>query len=160
MKSELVKIAKDEFNKNTAIVHFLEDDEQNAFLNDLKKYPHAFVLACLMDKQMKAERAWEIPYKVYKELGRFDIDFLASVPLNKYKELFNKGSYHRFNDTQATYFYNAIIRIKDKYNGDASKIWSNNPSSASVVSKFLEFEGIGIKMPQWLPTFLQDNLKY
>ena len=29
MKSELVKIAKDEFNKNTAIVHFLDDDEQN-----------------------------------------------------------------------------------------------------------------------------------
>ena len=82
MKSELVKIAKDEFNKNATIVHFLDDEEQNVFLNDLKKYSHAFVLACLMDKQMKADRAWEIPYQVYKELG--------SVPLNKYKELFNK----------------------------------------------------------------------
>lgn len=59
-------------------------------INDLKKYLHAFVLACLMDMQMKAERAWEIPYKVYKELGRFDIVYLVSVPLSKYKELFNK----------------------------------------------------------------------
>ena len=159
MESELVRIAKDKFNKNTAIVNFLDDEEQNVFLNDLKKYPHAFVLACLMDKQMKAERAWEIPYKVYKELGRFDIDYLASVPLSKYKELFNKGSYHRFNDTQATHFYNAIIRIKEKYNGDASKIWCNNPSSASVVSKFLEFEGIGIKIATMATNILARQFK-
>lgn len=92
MESELVRIAKDEFNKNTSIVHFLDDEEQNVFLNDLKKYLHAFVLACLMDMQMKAERAWKIPYKVYKELGRFDIVYLASGPLSKYKELFNKGA--------------------------------------------------------------------
>lgn len=75
MESELERIAKDEFNKNIAIVHFSDDEEQNVFLNDLKKYLHAFVLACLMDKQTKAERVWEIPYKVYKGLGRFDIDY-------------------------------------------------------------------------------------
>lgn len=27
MESELVRIAKDEFNKNTSIVHFLDDEE-------------------------------------------------------------------------------------------------------------------------------------
>lgn len=159
MGSKLVEIAKNEFKKNIAIVHFTDDEEQNKFLNDLSKYPHAFVLACLMDKQMKAERAWEIPYKVFKELGRFDINYLSAVPLSKYKEMFNKGSFHRFNDTSATNFYNAVIKIKRDYNGDASKIWANNPSSASVVSRFLEFDGIGIKIATMATNILARQFK-
>ena len=156
---KLVEIAKEEFNKNLAVVHFVDDEEQNKFLNDLKTYPHAYVLACLMDKQIKAERAWEIPYKVYKELGHFDIDYLCKVPLEKYKKMFNDGSYHRFNDTSATNFYNAIIKIKNDYDGDASKIWSNNPGSASVVSRFLEFDGIGIKIATMATNILARQFK-
>ena len=34
------------------------NNDANAFLNDLEKYPHAYVLACCMDRQTKAERAW------------------------------------------------------------------------------------------------------
>jgi hypothetical protein len=57
MNCELVRIAQKEFNDNTEIVNFVDNNEQNKFLNDLEKYPHAYVLACLMDKQIKAERA-------------------------------------------------------------------------------------------------------
>ena len=57
-------------------------DQENNFLNDLKSYPHAFILACLMDKQMKAEIAWQIPYKIYKILGTFDIKDLGEITLN------------------------------------------------------------------------------
>ena len=159
MESELIKISKIEFEKDTNIVHFVDDDAINKFLNDFNNYPHAFVLACIMDRQIKAERAWEIPYKVYKELGDFDIDFLANTPLNKYKELFNKGSYHRFNDKSATYFYKGVIKIKNDYDGDASKIWSDNPSSASIVSRFLEFEGVGVKIATMATNILARQFK-
>ena len=156
---ELLKIAKDEFNKNKAIVHFVDDDTQNSFLNDLKRYPHAFVLACLMDKQVKAERAWKIPYMVYTELGNFDIEYLVSVPIKKYKKIFKNGKYHRFNDVCATNFYNAVHRIKDEYDGNASNIWSDNPSSATVVSRFLEFDGAGIKIATMAANILARQFK-
>ena len=156
---ELLKIAREEFRKDKAIVHFVEDENQNIFLNDLEKYPHAFVLACLMDKQINAERAWEIPYKVYKELGNFDINYLSSIPLEKYKKMFNDGSYHRFNDTVSKQFYDAINKIKEQYDGDASKIWANNPSSATVVSRFLEFDGMGIKIATMATNILARQFK-
>lgn len=41
-------------------VPLLEDTENNAFLNDLIKFPHADVLACCMDRRIKSVRAWNI----------------------------------------------------------------------------------------------------
>lgn len=157
--SELLKVAKNEFKKNNEIVHFVDDEDANNFLNNLNEYPHAFVLACLMDRVIDVERAWKIPYKVYKTLGRFDIDYLYSIPLNKYKELFNNGGYHRFNDAIATDFFNAVHRIVDDYDGDASKIWSNKPSSATIVSRFLEFEGMGVKIATMATNILARQFK-
>ena len=42
-------------------------------VEDFDKYPHLFVLACVMDRQIKAERAWNIPYIIADEHGTFRI---------------------------------------------------------------------------------------
>lgn len=158
--SKLVEIAKQVFNdKDKGNVHFVDNEKYNNFLNDIEKYPHAFVLACLMDKQMKAERAWEIPCKVYEELGNFDINYLAELPETIYIDLFLKNKYHRFNEVEAKNFYKAIQRIKNQYDGDASNIWNGCPSSATVVYKFLEFEGMGIKIATMAANILARQFK-
>lgn len=118
----------------------------NELLNDLDDYPHAFVLACLMDRQIKAERAWVIPYEIKNKLGSFKIKELLKITRKNYIKIFNNLSLHRFNDTMANIFYDAIRHINLKYDADASKIWKNRPSSASVVYRFLEFKGSGIKI--------------
>ena len=159
METELLKIAKKHYDGQSNFAVLTSDEDLNKFLNDFENYPHAFVLGCVMDKQNDTETTWAIPYKVKEELGNFDIDFLVNVPLDKYKELFNEGSYHRFNDKCATEFYEAIIKIKNDYDGDASKIWSGNPSSATVVYRFLEFEGIGIKIATIAANILARNFK-
>ena len=77
MSSLLVKIGKERFAKETSqLVHFVDDDNANSLLNDIENYPHAYVLACLMDRQIKAERAWVIPFEIYKEIGSFNFDEL------------------------------------------------------------------------------------
>lgn len=147
MESLLVRIAKERFMHPTSqMVHFVDDDKANSILNDLKKYPHAYVLACLMDRQIKAERAWAIPYSIYKELNSFLLEDLSKVGLLELKRIFNMNKLHRFNDTMASVFHAAILQINNKYEGNAANIWSNNPSSSAVVYRFLEFKGSGIKI--------------
>jgi len=143
----LIKIAKDRFNNiGSQDVHFVDDQEINNFLNDLDNNPHVYVLACLMDRQIKAERAWIIPFSIKNELGTFKIEDLAEIKLNEFMKIFNKNKLHRFNDTMAEIFYLAVKDIQNKYSGNAANIWIGKPSSSAVVYRFLEFRGSGVKI--------------
>ncbi|MDP6599697.1 MAG: iron-sulfur cluster loop [Candidatus Poribacteria bacterium] len=147
MVNLLIQIAKERFEEPTSqLVHFVDDENANAILNDLDKYPHAYVLACLMDRQIKAERAWGIPYEICKELNSFEFCELEKLDLEDLKNIFSRKKLHRFNEIMSEIFYGAIVDIRDKYDGNAANIWSNTPSSAAVVYRFLEFKGCGIKI--------------
>lgn len=155
----LVEIARKCFSEESTFVRFLDDDRRNELLNDLDNNPHAFVLACLMDRQMRAERAWEIPSRIYEELGTFNISKLGCVSREKYVDIFTKNSLHRFNEKSAEVFYLAIQDIINKYEGNAARIWSDRPSSASVVYRFLEFKGCGIKIATMAANILARQFK-
>ena len=156
----LVKIGMDRFAENRENdAQLLEDASDNAFLNDIINYPHAFVLACGMDRQIKSERAWMIPVRIRKMLGTFEIKDLETISLDYYIEMFANNSFHRFNSLMAKTFYNAVHHIVREYDGDASKIWSGTPSSAAVVYRFLQFDGYGLKIATMATNLLARQLK-
>jgi len=128
-------------------------------LNDLDNYPHAFVLACVMDRQMRAERAWLIPYEVSKELDGFEFRKLLLLDVNAIKEIFKRKSLHRFNEVMAHNFYLALQRIHTEYHDDASNIWKGNPKSATIVRRFLQFHGVGIKIASMAANILARDFK-
>ena len=131
----------------------------NELVNDIDDHPHAFVLACLMDRQVKAERAWSIPHHIRDEIGTFDITALASISLDEYIRIFEHRKLHRFNKVMANCFLGAVERIVNVYNGDASKIWSDTPSSAKVVYEFLQFGGAGLKIATMAANILARDFK-
>ena len=156
----LVTIGKARFEKpDENSVHLVDDEEANSFLNDIVNFPHAFVLACCMDRQVKAEIAWMIPIRIRSIVGDFSINTLKKISLDEYLRIFNKNTLHRFNDTMAKVFYNAVQKIADEYEGDASKIWAGNPSSAAVVYRFLQFDGVGIKIATMATNILARQFK-
>ncbi len=154
LKEESVK----EYKKVKDII-LVSDKERNNLVKDLKNYPHAFVLACAMDRQINADRAWSIPYEIKQTLGNFSINTLYNVSLDEYKKIFNEKKLHRFNDNMATVFYNAVHKIVEEYDSDASNIWKGNPSSATVVLRFLNFDGIGIKIATMATNILSRDFK-
>ena len=122
-------------------------------------YPHIFVLACVMDRQIDADRAWKIPLNVAEELGSKSFNAFLSKDREYYINLFNTKKYHRFNQTMGEYFYDAIQLIHNKYNDNASNIWKANPNSAQVVCRFLEFNGVGIKIATMAVNILSRDYK-
>ena len=156
----LVRLGKKRFETHTdALVHFVDEHEANAFLNNLTQMPHAYVLACCMDRQTKAERAWSIPYRINEILGGFTIELLSSISCAEYKDIFKRESLHRFNEIMADIWYEAVQKIAIEYHGDASEIWANNPSSAAVVYRFLRFKGVGIKIATMATNILARQFK-
>jgi len=69
-------------------------------------------------------------------LSRKDVNRLMKEP----------ESLHRFVDIMADLFYSCVHRIKNNYAGNAALIWADKPSSAEVVYRFLEFDGVGPKI--------------
>jgi len=155
----LIKRGNELFGLPYEKVNFTGNDEADDLLNDINQFPHAFVLACVMDRQIKAERAWIIPYVISQEIGGFDFERLLKLDLKSLKETFKKRSLHRFNDTMAENFYSAIQLIHTKYQNDASNIWKDNPKSSTVVRRFLEFKGVGVKISTMATNILAREFK-
>ena len=154
MNKQTKKIKRISFFRPTSNESTEDIKNADALLFDIEATPHAFVLGCIMNSQMRDERAWIIPYKVFSAFSNMgliknnSINELAKVPLEKYKEVFSSyydKSLHRF-DYMAERFYKAILHIKEKYQGNAAKIWANKPSSKDIIEKFLEFDGVGPKI--------------
>jgi len=140
-------------------IEFTGNSRADSLLNDLESSPHAFVLACVMDRQIRAERAWLIPYEISREIDGFEFSKLLSLDLEKIKNIFTRKSLHRLNDVMAENFYSAIQTIHGKYNDYAANIWEGKPKSAAVVRRFLQFRGVGIKIASMAANILARDFK-
>jgi len=148
------------FHAPKQTILFTKEPQADALLNDLDNHPHAFVLACIMDRQIKAERAWLIPYRISKKIDGFSLEMLSKLSRQDVKRLMRKPEpLHWLVDTMADHFYSALQRIKKKYAGDAAHIWGDKPSSAEVVYRFLEFDGVGPKIGSMAANILARDFK-
>jgi endonuclease III len=140
-------------------VVFTKDTEADELLNDLVSHPHAFVLACVMDRQIKAERAWAIPWHLAQALGGFELKRLLELTPEKARQLFEDLRLHRFLDTMSRNFVEAVRVIHTAYDGRADKIWLGSPPSAEVVYRFLQFKGVGPKIATMAVNILARDFK-
>ena len=133
--------------------------EADKLLNDLDNHSHHFVLACTMDRQIGAKRAWLIPYTIGQEIGGQSFDKFVGVKKERLEKLFSSKNLHRYKNKMGTIFYNAIHKIKNDYNGDARKLWNDNPKSGTVVRRLLEFNGVGVKIATMATNILVRDFK-
>jgi len=160
IRDRLVAHGQTLFRAPKELIRFTKLPEADALLNDLGTHPHAFVLACVMDRQIKAEKAWLIPYRISEKLGGFSMTTLCQLSREDVNRLMSRPeSLHRFVDMMSGYFRSAVQRISDQYASDASRIWAGSPSSAEVVYRFLEFDGVGPKIGSMAANILAREFK-
>ena len=158
--SYLVRHGKELFNAPRVPLVFTGVAAADSLLNDLEVYPHAFVVACVTDRQIKAEKAWLIPHQLCQRLGGFEFGHLRCHSLKQLRRAFRKpDSLHRFPDEMSQNVYLAIQRIADEYKGDAARMWLGERPSAEVVLRFLAFRGIGPKIATMAANILARDFK-
>lgn len=143
-KARLIKKGRALFERNGPFESFSGDTEADALLFDLKNHPHAFVIACLADRQISAERAWLIPHTIRQRIGTFHFKALSRLPLVQIEKAMD--GLHRFPKIMSGIIHKALARIETSYSGNAALIWAGYPSSAEVVYRFLQFDGAGPKI--------------
>ena len=156
--NRLVKHGQDHMRSKPRVTTFAGNKEYDALLNDLERFPHAFVIACVMDRQIKAELAWAIPYKLKERIGDFEFATLYALSNKQINSYLNSPTpLHRFPSVMAECLYSAVQIIGDKYSGDASLIWSGMPSSAEVIDRFRQIHGVGPKIATMAANILARN---
>jgi endonuclease III len=150
LKDQLIKEGYEELDKPPAFIEFTGVHEADELLNDLNNYPHAYVIGCIMDRQIKAEKAWIIPYMLKQRLGTFEFADLARIaetnPEMIEHAMLHPTALHWLSSSMYGFLIAAIERVRSHYHDNAAEIWADNPSSAGLVRRFLEFRGVGPKI--------------
>lgn len=158
--NRLVEQGKKLFNEPQRLFHFTNLVEADALIKNLATCPHAFVLACIMDRQVRTEQAWKVPYEISQKLGGFSMESLGQLSPADVKRLMSQPRpLHRYADIMSDLFWKAVQRIRKQYDGDASRIWTGNPTSAEVVYRLLQFEGVGPKIATMAANILARDFK-
>jgi endonuclease III len=140
---------------------FTGNEVADALLNDLSGFPHVFLIACICDRQMKAETAWLVPFALGQRIGgRFDFASLAALSVDDLTRLFAEPTpIHRLRLQMPVLVHAAMERVARDYSGDAGAIWSGRPSSAAVICRLLEFRGVGPKIATMTANILARDFR-
>ncbi len=102
LRDRLVDQGTAELSAAPETLQFTGEDTVDALINDIQTYPHAFVLAALVDRQVKAEIAWRLPGRVRDRLGTFEIDDLAKLDRSAWTKVLREPmALHLYPETMA-----------------------------------------------------------
>lgn len=107
--------------------------------------PFAFLIGVIFDEGIRAERAWEAPYRLRERLGTLDPFLMQQMPAEVAAAVAMPPMLHRFKPTIAEAVVAAAARVCDQYDGDASRIWAAGSSARDVANRLREFTRIGDK---------------
>ena len=118
-------------------------DNCYSLVNDIERYPHAFVIGCVVDRRIRAEVAWAFPHRMQRHIRSFEFDevYRRRRALKNYT-----SQHHVLGESMGKCVHQAIEIMQRDYCGNASNIWNNEPSSAAVVYRLLRFPGVGPKI--------------
>jgi len=107
-------------------------------MNDIERYPQAFVLGCLANRMGKAKQAWKVPLRLRERFGTLDVAALAQkTGADWVRVTRDPTTIHRRPELMAKVLRLGVRRLQDSHDGDAAWIWEGSPPSATVVRRFV-----------------------
>jgi uncharacterized HhH-GPD family protein len=138
----------DAYDRRTSMALSLPIDPAAATL--LRSSPLALLLGMMLDQQIPMEVAFSAPYELQQRLGHdLDAHELATLDPEALTEIFaRRPALHRFPKANAKRAQELCRVLVEKYDSDASRLWSDAKTGAELVARVGELPGFGKQKSQ------------
>jgi uncharacterized HhH-GPD family protein len=117
---------------------FTDSDEANALI---ASDPMALLVGFALDQQVTVQKAFSGPLELRERLGAFDADTLASADLEAVFRA--KPAIHRFPGSMAQRVHDLAVCVRDRYDGDAARVWTEASDSDELRHNLSGLPGFG-----------------
>jgi uncharacterized HhH-GPD family protein len=119
-------------------LYFTDSDEANALI---ASDPMAFLIGFALDQQVTVQKAFSGPLVLRERLGTLDAAELAAADLEPvFRE---KPALHRYPGAMAQRVGELAAHIRDRYDGDAARVWTDADDADSLRANLADLPGFG-----------------
>jgi uncharacterized HhH-GPD family protein len=119
-------------------LYFTESDEANALI---ASDPMALLVGFELDQKVTVMKAFAGPLALKERLGAIDAATLASADLEPV--FFEKPVIHRYPRSMAKRVHELAAYIRDRYDGDAARVWTDAADTDELRANLLALPGFG-----------------
>ena len=119
-------------------LYFTESDEANELL---VAEPMALLIGFVLDQQVSVQKAFSGPLVLKERLGTLDAAALADADLEPvFRE---RPAIHRFPGSMATRVHDLAVHVRDRYDGDAARVWTDAATTDELRANLAALPGFG-----------------
>jgi uncharacterized HhH-GPD family protein len=119
-------------------LYFTESDEANALI---ATDPMALLIGFALDQQVSVQKAFSGPLAIRERVGTLDAAALADADLEPvFRE---RPAIHRFPGSMARRVQDLAAYIRDHYDGDAARVWTDAADAAELRANLSGLPGFG-----------------
>ena len=119
-------------------LYFTESDEANALI---ASDPMALLVGFALDQQVTVQKAFAGPLALKERLGAIDAATLAGADLEPVFR--TKPAIHRFPGSMARRVHELAVYVRDRYDGDAARVWTDAADSDALRANLAALPGFG-----------------
>src|SRR3954468_13997583 len=119
-------------------LHFTDSDEANELI---ATDPMALLIGFALDQQVTVQKAFAGPQALKERLGSLDAAAIADADLEPiFRE---KPAIHRFPGSMAGRVHDLAVLVRDHYDGDAARVWTDAEDSDTLRANLAALPGFG-----------------
>jgi uncharacterized HhH-GPD family protein len=119
-------------------LYFTDDDEANRLI---ASDPMALLIGFALDQQVSVQKAFSGPLALRERVGSLDAATLADAELDPvFRE---RPAIHRFPGAMATRVHDLAVHIRNEYDGDAARVWTDAADTDALRANLAALPGFG-----------------
>jgi uncharacterized HhH-GPD family protein len=119
-------------------LHFTGNDEADTLI---ATEPMALLIGFSLDQQVPVQKAFMGPLVLKERLGTLDAGAVAAADLDSvFRE---KPALHRYPGAMAKRVHDLAVHIRDEYDGDAARVWTDANDSERLRANLEGLPGFG-----------------